>query len=85
MRGLFLGLLLAGACAPRSAPAPLSPIATCTDVCNNARMLGCAIAVPTATGASCETVCTNFQKGPAPWDLLCRAVAQACATMDLCN
>ena len=66
-------------------PAPLPPLATCVDVCNNMRVLACPAAQPTAAGASCETVCTNFQKGPAPWDLLCRALAKSCETMDQCE
>jgi len=55
------------------------------DVCANMRLLGCPGAQPTAAGASCETVCDNWQQGPAPWNLLCRAIAKSCAAMNACE
>lgn len=85
MRRLCLPLLTAflSTCATLT-PTPTST-ATCADVCFNMQSLNCPGAQPTAAGASCEAVCTNFQKGPAPWDLLCRSAAKSCAVMNGCE
>jgi hypothetical protein len=78
-------LLMICACATGTVQPLPTPPATCIDVCSNMAQLDCPGARPTAAGASCEIVCTNFQRGPAPWDLLCRAVAKSCELMDQCE
>jgi hypothetical protein len=87
MRRLFLPLVFAlhaVTCAGAS-PRPTSLPATCVDVCNVMRTFACPGAQPTTAGASCEMVCTNFQHGPAPWDLRCRALAKSCASANSCE
>ncbi len=87
MRRFFLPFLLvvhATTCAS-SSPRATTPAVACADVCAHMRVLACPGARPTAAGASCETVCTNFQQGPAPWDLRCRSIAESCEAMDRCE
>jgi hypothetical protein len=87
MKRLYLPFLFAFTHMSCATIWPSTPdVATpCAQVCANMRALGCLAARPTADGASCEIVCANFQKGPAPWDLSCRVTAKSCAAMDCCE
>lgn len=66
----------------RDASAP----ATCGDVCTHYRELGCKQGNPTPKGASCETVCENYQtSGIAKWNLACRVGVKSCESLDDCE
>lgn len=64
---------------------PDASLLTCADWCKHAEELHCAAAKDTPAGAHCVDVCTNFQSGPAPFDLRCRVGAKTCTAADNCE
>lgn len=79
-------LFFAGCLRPLPPPTPPPGTATCADYCTHALALGCSFAQPTPNGASCETVCLNFNaSGVVSWNLDCRAAATSCAAIDQCE
>lgn len=86
--GLFcLIAALLSACKPPEHPVapPLGPV-SCEGVCERARALKCSWGNPTAAGAQCSTVCQNIQEsGFIAWNLNCRAHADSCDAMDVCE
>lgn len=58
--------------------------ATCQSWCAHASFLGCDAARATASGATCEQVCSNFD-GPLQLNLACRTSALTCEAADQCE
>jgi len=58
--------------------------ATCVDVCDHLRALGCQEAKSTQLGATCEQVCGNSAT-MLGWDLSCRAAVAKCADIEGCE
>jgi hypothetical protein len=87
MKHFLVSILFAfslASCPPVPTPAP--GVATCAAVCANMTALNCPSAKPTAKGATCEQVCTNFQNsGITKLNLGCRASAVSCAAADACE
>lgn len=90
-----LALVLAGCPKPLPPPNPPAPDAadaaallpTCEGVCDRGRALGCSWARPTASGATCEIVCSNANdpSGPIRWDLSCRVRIATCDDAARCQ
>lgn len=78
----WVAVFVIAACSPPPpVPPPTPSAATCADVCDNLRVLGCELAEPTPAGMPCEGVClVNAEI----WGLGCMVSAQTCESADSC-
>lgn len=82
---LVLALASCASTSPTTGGAPETR-ATCGDVCDRYRALGCVAGEPTLKGVPCEDVCANIVlEDVQPLDLQCRAHAETCAAADRCE
>lgn len=84
MKTLLLLTLLCSCATTQPSPTPVPAGATCSDVCQHGTWLGCPWAFPTPNGGTCREVCENAQT-LVTWNLQCRATADSCGAIDLCE
>lgn len=66
-------------------PTPYPDDLSCADACAQLRHLGCKDAAPTHDGGTCEMVCDNAQKSPAPLPVACISRAIDCPAAESCE
>lgn len=65
---------------------PPSGVYTCATACARGAALACTWAAPTSRGATCETVCENFElSGSMSYGVECVTRAPTCEAADSCG